>query len=44
MQHTSKVVQLMLAVTGCGLAIFGSPLAPVLLLTLVRYRRSMAKD
>ena len=44
MRPTAEVVQLMLAVTGCGLAVFGSPFAPLLLFTLVRYRRSMAAD
>lgn len=42
MCSTAEVVQLLLAVTGCGLAIVGSPFAPMLPVTLVRYRKSMA--
>ena len=35
------IVQIVLALTGCGLAIVGSPYAGIPLVTLVRYTRSI---
>jgi len=42
MRSTTNIVEVLLTVTGCWLAISGSPVFPWLLTALVAYRRAMA--